>query len=363
MTRNKRKVLTSILVGLLAISLVGCGTEQPVEDSSAPVEEAKPITLNGAGATFPHPLYTAMFDEYKKQNPNVTVNYQAVGSGAGIKQISEQTVDFGGTDGPMKDEQLAEAKGGEILHVPTALGAVAVVYNVPGVSDLRLAPDVLTDIFLGKITKWNDPRIAADNPGVNLPDMPITVAHRSDGSGTTFIFVDYLSAVSSEWEASVGKGTSVNWPTGIGGKGNAGVAGVVQQTPGTIGYVELAYAKQNNIAYAELKNKDGNWVKPSLEGASAAAAEAQIPDDMRVSIVNAPGADSYPISGFTWLLIYKNQTDKEKGTAVVNLANWMIHDGQELNEGLDYARLPENLVDRVETNLKTVNYQGESLLK
>jgi len=269
----------------------------------------------------------------------------------------------GGTDGPMKDEQLAEAKGGEILHIPTALGAVAVVYNVPGVSELKLTPDVLTDIFLGKITKWNDPRIAADNAGVSLPDMPITVAHRSDGSGTTYIFVDYLSSVSSQWESQVGKGTSVNWPVGIGGKGNAGVAGVVQQTPGTIGYVELAYAKQNNIAYAEIKNKDGKWVAPSLEGPSAAAAEAEIPDDMRVSIVNAPGADSYPISGFTWLLIYKNQTDKEKGTAVVNLANWMIHDGQALNEGLDYGKLPENLVAREEALLKTINYQGEPLLK
>lgn len=351
MTRKKLRLLSAVLLGILSLSLAGCGNS------------AGTVSLNGAGATFPHPLYSAMFDEYRQLHPEVTVNYQPVGSGAGIQQISQQTVDFGGTDGPMNEEQMQGAKGGEILHIPTALGAVAVIYNLPDVEGVKLAPDVLADIFLGKITKWNDPRIAADNPGLTLPDLDITVAHRSDGSGTTYIFVDYLSVVSPEWAEKVGKGTSVNWPVGVGGKGNAGVAGVVQQTPGSIGYVELAYATQTKIPYAELKNKDGNWVEPSLHGASAAAAEAEIPDDMRVSIVDAPGAESYPISGFTWLLIYKEQTDLEKGTALVNLANWMIHDGQELNEGLDYARLPENLVAREEALLKTITYQGEPILK
>lgn len=364
MFEKKGKILTGILAGVLAVSLVGCGQQAPSGQGSSTAQEEQAVTLLGAGATFPYPLYSAMFDKYRQEHPKVTINYQAIGSGAGIKQIQEQTVDFGGSDGPMTDDQLQKAKGGKLLHIPATLGATAVAYSLPdNPKDLKIAPDVLADIFLGKIKKWNDPRIAADNAGVTLPDLDINVAHRSDGSGTTYNFVDYLSEVSPEWKTKVGKGTSVNWPVGVGGKGNAGVAGVIQQTVGSIGYVELAYAKQNNIPVALLKNKAGKWVGPSLKGASAAAAEAKIPDDYRVSIVNAPGDESYPISTFTWLLVYQNQTDKVKGEAVVRLINWMIHDGQSLSEGLDYAKLPPNLVTRIEGTLKTITYQGETLLK
>lgn len=357
MFKKKGKILTGVLAGILAVSLAGCGQQAPAPSGQGGTSGGQAVTLLGAGATFPYPLYSAMFDQYKQKNPNITVNYQAVGSGAGIKQIQEQTVDFGGSDGPMTDDQLKAAKGGKLLHIPATLGATAVAYSLPGnPKDLKIAPDVLADIFLGKITKWNDPRIAADNSGASLPDLAINVAHRSDGSGTTFNFVDYLSSISPEWKTKVGTGTSVNWPVGIGGKGNAGVAGAIQQTQGTIGYVELAYAKQNNIPVALLKNKAGKWVGPSLQGASAAAAQATIPDDYRVSIVNAPGDESYPISTFTWLLVYEKQTDKVKGEAVVRLIDWMIHDGQSLSEGLDYAKLPANLVTRIEGTLKTITY-------
>ncbi|MDA8228255.1 MAG: phosphate ABC transporter substrate-binding protein PstS [Desulfitobacterium hafniense] len=364
MFSTKRKLVAGILTGILAFSLVGCGTSKAPTSPAAPAaEKRQPVTLNGAGATFPFPLYSAMFEQYK-QKVGDTINYQSVGSGAGIKQISEQTVDFGGSDGPMTNDQLKAAKGGELLHIPATLGATAVAYNLPGdIKDLKLAPDVLVDIFLGKIKKWNDARIKADNAGVSLPDLDINVAYRSDGSGTTFNFVDYLSAISPEWKEKVGVGTSVKFPVGVGGKGNAGVAGVIKQTPGTIGYVELAYAKQNKIPVAVLKNKAGKWVAPSLKGASAAAAGAEIPADYRVSIVNAPGDEAYPISTFTWLLVYKNQTDKAKGEALVNLVNWMVHDGQNLSEGLDYAKLPSNLVTKIEGTLKTITYNGQPLLK
>lgn len=359
---KKGKLLTGILAGVLAISLVGCGAQNP--STPAGQEKAEPASLTGAGSTFVYPLLNQQIEEYRKKNPNVTINYQGVGSGAGIKQISEQTIDFGGTDGPMTDAQLKDAKGGKILHIPLTLGATAVTYNFPNApKNLKIAPSVLADIFQGKITKWNDSRIVADNPGVTLPDLKITVAHRSDGSGTTYIFTDYLSSVSPDWSTKVGKGTSVNWPVGIGGKGSAGVAGAVQQTPGSIGYVELAYAVQNNLPYALMQNKEGKWLAPSLQGASAAAAAATIPDDMRVSIVNASGADAYPISGFSWGLVYQDQKDKAKGAALVNFMNWVIHDGQNLSEGLQYAKLPANLVTREEAMLKTVTYQGQPLLK
>ncbi|WP_407308565.1 phosphate ABC transporter substrate-binding protein PstS [Desulfosporosinus sp. SB140] len=365
---KRGKLLTGILAGVLAISLAGCGTQSPSPSSSSGTssaqEKAEPVTLTGAGSTFVYPLLNQQIEEYRKNNPTVTINYQGVGSGAGIQQISGQTIDFGGTDGPMTDAQLKDAKGGKILHIPLTLGATAVTYSFPNApKDLKIAPTVLADIFLGKITNWNDPRIVADNPGVTLPDLKITVAHRSDGSGTTYIFTDYLSNVSPDWSAKVGKGTSVNWPVGVGGKGSAGVAGVVQQTPGSIGYVELAYAVQNNLPYAMMQNKDGKWLAPSLQGASAAAAASTIPDDMRVSIVNASGADAYPISGFSWGLIYQDQTDKSKGTALVNFLNWEIHDGQNLSEGLQYAKLPANLISREEAMLKSVTYQGQPLLK
>lgn len=362
MFAKKSKFLTGIVTGVLALSLVGCGAQNPSTPTGQ--EKAEPVNLTGAGSTFVYPLLNQQIEEYRKKNPSIAINYQGVGSGAGIKQVSEQTIDFGGTDGPMTDDQLKGTKGGKVLHIPLTLGAEAVTYNVPNApKNLKIGPMVLADIFLGKITDWNDTRIAADNPGVSLPDLKIMVAHRSDGSGTTYIFSDYLSSISPDWLSKVGKGTSVNWPVGVGGKGNAGVAGVVQQTPGAIGYVELAYAVQNNLFFAMMQNKEGKWLAPSLQGASAAAAATKIPDDMRVSIVNAPGVDAYPIAGFSWALIYQDQKDKVKGTALVNFINWAIHDGQNLSEGLQYAKLPTTLVGREETLLKSITSQGQPLLK
>lgn len=368
---RKSKIVSGIMIGVLALALTGCGSQAPAADSGQTTNtqqgnqpSSQKVALTGAGSSFINPLMSQMVDKYHSEYSQVTVNYQSVGSGAGIKQISEQTIDFGASDGPMTDDQLSKAKGGPILHIPLSLGTVAVVYNLPnGPKELKMSATNLADIFLGKITKWNDPKITADNSGVSLPDTAITVAHRSDGSGTTFIFSDYLSNVSAEWQSKAGKGTSLNWPAGVGGKGNEGVAGVVKQTPGAIGYVELAYAHQTKISFATMQNKDGKWVQPSAKGASAAAAAAQIPNDMRVSIVNAPGADAYPITGFVWGLVYQQQTDKDKGLDVVHFMNWAIHDGQSLGEALDYAKLPDNLVTRIEAMLKSVTYQGQALLK
>ncbi|HZK86204.1 MAG TPA: phosphate ABC transporter substrate-binding protein PstS [Desulfosporosinus sp.] len=354
---KKNKLFTGLLTGILALSLVGCG-------ASSGQDKVERVSLTGSGSSFVYPLLNKQIEEYRKTNSNITINYQSSGSGAGIKQVSEQTIDFGASDGPMTEDQQKVAKGGKILHIPLTLGAVAVTYNVPNVSkDLKIGPAVLSNIFLGKITKWNDKKIAADNPGVSLPDTKITVAHRSDGSGTTYIFSDYLSSINPEWLSKVGKGTSLKWPAGIGSKGNAGVAGAIQQTPGSIGYLELAYAIQNNMTYASLQNKEGKWITPSLESTSAAAAAAKIPEDMRVSIVNAPGADAYPIAGFAWALIYQDQKDKAKGTALVNFINWSIHDGQNLSEELHYGKLPASLVTREEAMLKSITNDGQPLLK
>ncbi|SPF48817.1 Phosphate-binding protein PstS [Candidatus Desulfosporosinus infrequens] len=370
MILGKSKIATGILAGVLALALAGCGTQAPATPSAPPAAaqgnapSSNTVTLTGAGSSFINPLMIQMIDKYHGKYPQLTINYQSVGSGAGIKQISEQTIDFGATDGPMTDDQLKAAKGGPILHIPAALGAEAVSYNLPnGPKELKLNAANLADIFLGKITKWNDPKLVADNAGVTLPDTAITVAHRSDGSGTTYIFSDYLSSVSPDWASKVGKGTSINWPVGLGGKGNEGVSGIVSQTPGAIGYVELAYALQNKLSYATLQNKDGKWVLPSADGASVAAGAATIPDDMRVSIVNAPGATAYPICGFTWALVYQQQTDKDKGLDTVNFLDYAIHDGQSLGGSLDYCPLPANLVTREEALLKTVTYQGQPLLK
>jgi len=312
--------------------------------------------INGAGGTFPYPIYSKWFDEYTKVNPSVTFNYASIGSGGGIKQITAKTVDFGASDGPMTMDQLTQAPG-RIYHIPTVMGAVCVSYNVEGVGKgLKLTGDVLADIYLGKITKWNDPRITEQNAGVDLPDTSIVVMHRSDGSGTTYIFTDYLSKVSSEWKGKVGKSTSVNWPLGLGGKGNEGVSGLIRQTPGSIGYIELAYAKENNIPYAFMKNQSGNYIEPTLESTSKAADGAVIPPDFRASVVNSPNPEAYPIASFTWLLIYKQMDDHVKGKAIVDFIRWAITDGQKYAEELDYAPLPPNVVALIQKKLDQVKY-------
>jgi phosphate transport system substrate-binding protein len=302
--------------------------------------------INGAGASFPYPIYTKWFSEYGKLHSDVQINYQSIGSGGGIRQLTAQTVFFGATDGPMNEEQLKGAPGA-ILHFPTVLGGVVPIYNVEGVTaPLKFSGKVLADIILGKITKWNDPAIAALNAGVKLPAADITVAHRSDGSGTTYIFVDYLSKISPEFKEKVGVNTSVNWPVGVGGKGNEGVAGLVKQTPGTIGYVELIYAIQNKIAFGSVQNAEGEFLQASLGSVTAAAAGAakSMPADFRVSITNAPGKGAYPISSFTWLLFYENPTDKPKAKVMVDFMKWALTDGQKYCAELGYAPLPKEVV-------------------
>jgi phosphate transport system substrate-binding protein len=309
------------------------------------------MLINGAGATFPYPIYSKWFDEYVKVDPSVRFNYQSIGSGGGQKQILAQTVDFGASDGPMSDENLAKAPG-KILHIPTVAGAVVLTYNLSGNPSLKLDGDTIAGIFLGQIKKWNDTKLAALNSGAKLPDQDIVVVHRSDGSGTTFIFTDYLSKVSSEWKQKAGNNTSVNWPTGIGGKGNEGVSGQVKQTPGAIGYVELIYATQNKMPYAEVKNPSGQFVKPTLESVTAALATAEIPDDFRFSMTNAPGKDAYPICGATWLLVYEQQKDPAKGKKLVEFLKWAAKDGEKMAKDLDYAPLPDTVQERV---LKRIN--------
>jgi len=312
-------------------------------------------TLNGAGATFPYPMYSKWFSEYHKLHPDIEINYQSIGSGGGIRQVLAGTVDFGASDGPMSDEQLAQAKI-KILHIPTVLGAVVPAYNVSGLSgELRFSPQTIADICLGKISNWNDKAIAADNPGVRLPDRAIVVVHRSDGSGTNYIFTDYLSKVSPEWKQKVGKGTSVSWPVGLGAKGNEGVAGMIRQMDGAFGYVELIYAVQNKIPYAAVRNPAGTWLKGSLDGATAAAASVRdMPADFRVSITNAPGKDAYPISSFTWLLIPVQAKDQAKGKILVDFLHWMLDDGEKMTAQLDYAPLPENVSAKVAQAIKQV---------
>jgi phosphate transport system substrate-binding protein len=307
--------------------------------------------LTGAGATFPYPIYSKWFSEYSAAHPGVQINYQSIGSGGGIRQITAGTVDFGASDGPMTDEQLAASKV-KLIHIPTVMGAVVPIFNVPGVSDLKFSADVLADIFLGKINNWNDPRIAKDNPGVRLPAQKIIIVHRSDGSGTSYIYTDYLSKVSSDWANGPGKGTAINWPVGVGGKGNEGVAGLVRQLPGAMGYVELIYALQNHISYGAVKNAAGNWVKASIEGVTEAAANVKkMPADYRVSITNAPGANSYPISSFTWLLVPVKSTDPAKGKVLKDLLSWIVNSGESEVSSLSYAPLPPAVAAKV---LKTV---------
>jgi len=309
-------------------------------------QSGSPVLLNAAGATFPYPIYSKWFDVYHNEHPNVQINYQSIGSGGGIRQLLAGTVDFGATGGPMSDDQLSQAKF-KILHFPTVLGADVPSYNIPGVTgELNFTQKALAGIFLGTITKWNDPEITKANPGVNFPDNEIVVIHRSDGSGTTYIWTDFLSKVSEEWKNKVGKGTSVNWPVGLGGKGNEGVSGLVKQTPNSIGYIELIYAVQNSISYGKVQNVEGKFVKADLAGVTAAAAAAakEIPDDFRVSITNAPGATAYPISSFTWLLIPAQIPDATKRDAIKGFLKWMLEDGQKYNEGLSYAQLPKAVI-------------------
>jgi phosphate transport system substrate-binding protein len=347
----------------LGPALAACRGEgvQPVRPPASG-RPGQAISLTGAGATFPYPLYSKWFDVYEKQT-GVRINYQSIGSGAGIRQIIERTVDFGASDAPMTDEQLAQAPG-KILHIPTVLGAVVLTYNLPGVETrLNLTPDTVAGIFLGEITRWNDPRIARDNASARLPDSPIVAVYRSDGSGTTNVFTDYLSAISPAWKTRVGKGTSVNWPVGLGAKGNEGVTGQVKQLPGAIGYVELAYAVQNRLPYAFVQNQAGRFVEPTLDSTSAAAAGAaqSMPDDLRVSIVNAPGVESYPIAGFTYLLVYQEQADPAKGKALVDFLWWALHDGQQYARDLLYAPLPSEVIRKAEAKVTTITAQGRPL--
>jgi phosphate transport system substrate-binding protein len=317
-------------------------------------------TLNGAGATFPYPMYSKWFSDYNKLYPKIQFNYQSIGSGGGIRQVIAGTVDFGASDGPMTDEQLAEAQSKtktRILHVPTVMGAVVPAYNIPGVSgEVKFTPEALAGIFMGKINKWNDKAITGANASVKFPDQDIIVVHRSDGSGTTYIWTDYLSKVSSDWQSQVGKNTSVKWPVGLGGKGNEGVAGMIRQMPGSIGYVELIYAVQNKIPYGAVKNAAGNFVKASLESVTAAAASVKnMPADFRVSITNSPGKDAYPISSFTWLLIPVQSKEPAKGKILAEFLNWMLDAGQKETAQLTYAPLPENVAEKVKTEVKQVH--------
>jgi len=322
----------------------------------APAAAAATTQIDGAGATFPYPIYSKWFAEYNKLHPDIQINYQSIGSGGGIRQLSSQTVFFGASDGPMTNEQL-QAAPTRILHFPTVLGGVVPIYNLPEVAEpLKFSGPLIADIFLGKITKWNDTAIARENPGVALPGSDITVVHRADGSGTSYIFCDYLAKVSPEWKSKVGVATSVNWPAGVGGKGNEGVSGLVKQTPASIGYVELIYALQNKIPFGSVRNMDGNYVTASLESVSAAGAAAagSMPPDFRVSITNAPGKDTYPIASFTWLLLYQSAKDKEKSRLMVDFVKWALADGQKYVAALGYAPLPDAVVKLELDALKSI---------
>ena len=350
-------------LALAATLLVACSSDSRTHaDSTSAASNGGSVALTGAGATFPYPLYSRWFADYANQK-GVKINYQSIGSGGGIRQLSEQTVDFGASDSPKSDAEMAKAKGGPILHVPTVIGAVVMIYNLPELKQpLKLDGPTLADIYLGTIRKWNDSRIAALNPGAALPASDILVVHRSDGSGTSFIFTDFLSAVSPAWSSGPGKGKEVQWPTGLGAKGNEGVAGQVKQTPGAIGYAELAYAKQNNLPTAAIKNAAGEFVAPSVESATAAAAGAAASlapnTDYRVSIVNAKGAGAYPIASFTWILLYQNQTDAAKGKQLVDFLTWALTDGEKQAAALDYAPLPDAMAKQLLDRLKTVKVGG-----
>lgn len=360
--RNTGRQLVLALAVLLAAGTFISGCSPAATPPGSPV---KAVNLTGAGATFPAPLYTKWFDEYNKLT-GVRVNYQPIGSGGGISQITERTVDFGATDGIMTEAQLskAEAKNGPILHIPMTSGSVAVIYNLEGtgVGPVKLTGEALAGIYLKKITKWNDPALAALNPGLKLPAVDIAVVFRSDGSGTTYIFTYYLSMVSQEWSKQVGHATSVKWPGDIGGQGNAGVAGQVQQIPNSIGYVELAYARQNKLATAVLRNAAGNFIEPTLLSTTRAAEGVALTDDMKVMLTGSANPEAYPLAGFTWMLVYVNQDDRVKGEALVKMLWWAIHDGQKYTGALTYASLAAPVVSKAENAVLSINYQGQPLI-
>ena len=363
--RKMKNSLIAVLC-LMTVSLVSCGGG----DNNTPGKMANNAsgddnTLLGAGSTFVYPLFSKLFSEYNKSS-GLKVNYQSIGSGGGILQLTNKTVDFGDSDAPLNEEQTQKIAA-PVLHIPMCSGAVVLSYNLPGLKDtLKLTPDIIANIFLGKIKTWNDKQIAATNAGVNLPNTPVVVAHRSDGSGTTNIFTTYLSKVNTEWNTKPGKGSSINWPVGLGGKGNEGVAGLVKQTPGAIGYIELAYAAQNKMAYAKIQNKAGNFITPSVASTSAAG-NIQLPADAKISLTNTEAADGYPISGFTWALIYKEQSynnrSQDRANKLVKLLWWNIHDGQKYCEGLNYAPLSPSALTVAETILKSATYNGKQLLQ
>jgi phosphate transport system substrate-binding protein len=352
---------TAFIIACGGSADTGKDSTKPASANAAPSGSGADLT--GAGASFPYPIYAKWFSDYAAKT-GVKINYANLGSGAGVRQLMEQTVDFGASDAPMTDDEMAKAKGGPVTHIPTVLGAVVITYNLPSVTaPLQFTGEVVADIFLGKITKWNDPRIAALNAGANLPARDIQVVHRSDGSGTTFIFSDYLSAVSPAWKAGPGKGKDLKWPVGLGGNQNPGVAGTVKQTQGSIGYVELAYARQNKLPTAAVKNADGKFVAPSIEAITAAAAgtAAKLPanTDYRVSIVNAPGATSYPISSFTWILVYKQQPDAAKAKKLADFLRWALHDGEAQAAALDYAPLPASMVAPLDAIVNAISPAGK----
>jgi phosphate transport system substrate-binding protein len=348
-----KNLILVLAMAALCMVLVNCSgsttpSAAPSDSKTSPpaASASGQVLITGAGATFPYPMYSKWFNEYHKKFPQIQINYQSIGSGGGIRQMLEGTVDFGASDGPMTDEQLKQAKT-KILHFPTVLGADVPAYNVPGVTqELKFTPEALAGIYLGKIKKWNDPEIAKPNAGISLPDKDIVVVHRSEGSGTTYVWVDYLSKISAEWKSKVGVNTAVNWPVGLGGKGNESVAGLIKQTPNSIGYIELIYAVQNKIPYGMVRNSAGQFVKADLMSVTAAAAGVakQMPEDFRVSITNAPGTDAYPISSFTWLLIPAKIEDQAKKTAITDFLQWMLTDGQSMVEALSYAKLPQEVV-------------------
>jgi phosphate transport system substrate-binding protein len=357
MLKQRRLTFISLVAIALTLFIAACGSTTTTGSSSTGGTSC-PSTkvLNGAGSTFDGPLFSKLFTVYPTVPCGADVNYQLVGSGAGITDLLNQVVDFGATDAPMTDAQLAKSTNGPIIHIPITLGAVAMSYNLTGITGhLKMTGTLIADIYLGKVKTWNDPEIAALNPGVNLPNEAITVVHRSDGSGTTSIFTHYLSAVSSEWASKVGASTTVNWPVGVGGKGNPGVAAAVKSTPGALGYVELAYVVANNFPYAVVQNAAGNYVAPSLDGAKIDASNVtNIPSDLRFYVVNAPGAESYPISGFSWVIVYQHQSNADKGEALANMLWWMTHDGQSYSSALTYVPLPSGIVSRDEAQIKSM---------